>query len=140
MTPPKWIEIAEKELGVSEVPGPESNPRIIEYNKATTLNATSDEIPWCASFVGWCLQEAGMKSSRSAAARSYQSYGEELKAPEFGCIVVLKRGNSPSSGHVGFYVGEGNDHIKLLGGNQGDKVSIVNFDKSKVVSYRWPPK
>jgi len=135
---PKWLEIAEKELGEHEIPGDKSNPRIIEYHKATTLKSSSDEVPWCSSFVCWVMQEAGFKTTRSASARSWQWWGKEIKKPEFGCIVVFKRGSSPSQGHVGFFVGQGSDHIKILGGNQGDQVSIANFNKDKVVAYRWP--
>lgn len=133
-----WCEIAAKELGIEEVPGTESNPRIIEYHKATTLKATSDEISWCASFVGWALQSAGIQPTHSAAARSYLNWGKELKEPKFGCVTVLKRGNSSWQGHVGFYVGGDSFHVKLLGGNQSDKVSIANFKKSDVLGYRWP--
>lgn len=134
---PKWMEIAEKELGQHELSGPESNPKILEYHKATTLKASSDEVPWCSSFVCWVMQEAGYKTTRSASARSWESWGLPLKRPEFGCVVVLKRGTG-GQGHVGFYVGEGPDHIKILGGNQGDKVSIANLNKQNVITYRWP--
>lgn len=134
---PKWMEVAEKELGQHEVAGPKANPRILEYHKATTLKATSDEVPWCSSFVCWVMQEAGFKTTRSAAARSWENWGISLKKPEFGCVVVLKRGTG-SQGHVGFYVGEGSDHVKVLGGNQGDRVSIANLNKSNVIAYRWP--
>lgn len=49
MTPviPKWLEIAEKELGVHEIPGPKSEARIVQYHSSTWLTATSDETPWC---------------------------------------------------------------------------------------------
>lgn len=134
---PKWMEIAEKELGQHEIKGPGSNPRIIEYHKSTTLKASTDEVPWCSSFVCWVMQEAGLKSTRSAAARSWENWGDSLKKPEFGCVVILRRGTG-GQGHVGLYVGEGPDHVKVLGGNQGDQVSIVNFNKNKVVAYRWP--
>jgi len=134
---PKWMEIAEKELGQHEIKGPEANPRIVEYHKATSLQASSDEVPWCGSFANWVMREVGIKGTNSAAARSWESWGSDLKKPVFGCIVVLKRGTG-SQGHVGFYVGEGPDHVKILGGNQGDQVSILNFNKSKVISYRWP--
>lgn len=133
-----WMEIAFKELGQSELPGPKDNPRIIEYQKATTLKETGDEVPWCACLTGWCLKEAGIEPTGSAAARSYLNWGETLFKPKFGCVVVLKRGNSSWTGHVGFYFGEDGDKIRLLGGNQGDKVSIASFPKSSVLGYRWP--
>jgi hypothetical protein len=48
MTP---YEIAKAELGTTEVPGTQNNPRILEYHATTTLKATTDEVPWCSSFV-----------------------------------------------------------------------------------------
>lgn len=139
MTP--WLDIAKKELGVSEVKGPGSNPRIVEYHKSTLLKATSDEVPWCAAFVGWCLGAAGIKGSRSASARSYLGFGKEITKPEMGCIVVLRRGDSEWQGHVGFYLGSlKSDTIEVLGGNQGDKVSIQSFPKNQVIGYRMPVK
>lgn len=134
---PKWMEVAEKELGEHEVAGSAANPRITEYHQQTSLKATSDEVPWCSSFVNWVMIQAGFRGTYSAAARSWESWGIPLKEPKFGCVVVLKRG-SGGQGHVGFYVGEGPDHVKVLGGNQGDQVSIANFNKDKVIAYRWP--
>lgn len=139
--PPKWVAIAEGELGQAEIPGYDANKRILEYFKSTWLHSSSDETPWCAAFVGWCLLSAGEKPTKSAAARSYASWGKSLKTPEFGCIVVLRRGGGTWQGHVGFYVGESTpETIRILGGNQGDKVSIQNFKKSDVIAYRWPNK
>lgn len=133
-----WLFRAYNEIGVHETPGPEATARIVEYHATTTLRATSDEVPWCAAFVGWCLKQAGITPTASAAARSYLNWGYPMNEPREGCIAVLLRGNDPRYGHVGFWVGEDGDNIKLLGGNQGDKVCIELFDKRKVVAYRWP--
>lgn len=135
---PEWYTIALDELGTSEVYGKKNNPRIVEYHQATTLKAEDDETSWCSAFVCWCLEKAGVKSTKSAAARSYLSWGKELEYPVEGCIVVLKRGNSSWQGHVGFFVREDRDTVSLLGGNQGDTVSIAKFSKSKLLGYRWP--
>jgi uncharacterized protein (TIGR02594 family) len=135
---PKWLEVAMKEIGVVEVPGPGDNPRVLEYHQATTLKATEDSVPWCSSFVNWCMKQSDIKGTGSAAARSWLSWGKKLDAPRNGCIAVLKRGNSPTNGHVAFYVGEGGSTIRLLGGNQGDQVKVSAFPKTMVLSYRWP--
>lgn len=138
---PAWLAIAEKELGISEKIGSAHNPRILEYHKATSLMATTDETPWCSAFANWVMRQVGIQGTTSAAARSWLKWGAELdsKHPAFGCIVVLSRGNNPAQGHVGFYCGSTTpDTIRVLGGNQGDKVSIVNFKKTGVLSYRWP--
>jgi uncharacterized protein (TIGR02594 family) len=132
-----WLFIAYNEMGVSEVVGPEHNPKILEYASITTLKAPDDETPWCAAFVGWCLEKAGIVSTRSAAARSYLKWGYEIKEPREGCIVVLARGKAPA-GHVGFYVGETTEHVCLLGGNQANQVSEQMHTKRRILSYRWP--
>jgi len=135
---PSWLLIAEGELGVKEIFGTKHNPKIIEYHSITTVKATDDETSWCASFTGWCLEKAGIKSTKSAAARSYLNWGKKLDKPEIGCIVVFKRGTSPTQGHVGFYVGETEKFIMVLGGNQSDSVRISNYPKSDFLDYRWP--
>jgi uncharacterized protein (TIGR02594 family) len=135
---PKWLEAAAREIGVEEVPGPGDNPRILEYHKATTLKATDDSVAWCSSFVNWCIKQAGIQGSGSAAARSWLNWGKTLDNPRNGCIVVLKRGNNPNNGHVAFYVGDEGSSIRLLGGNQSNRVKVSPFPKSMVLSYRWP--
>jgi uncharacterized protein (TIGR02594 family) len=134
---PHWLDIAYKESGVSETPGESHTLRILEYHKITTLGAKTDETPWCASFVGWCLEQAGITSTRSAAARSYLSWGYELKIPKEGCIVILERGKAPQ-GHVGFYVGSDDVSVCLLGGNQANQVSEQLHNRKRVLGYRWP--
>jgi uncharacterized protein (TIGR02594 family) len=135
---PQWLEIALREIGVEEVPGAGNNPRVIEYHKTTTLKATQDSVAWCSSFVNWCMKQAEIQGSGSAAARSWLSWGKKLDTPRNGCIAVLKRGSNPANGHVAFYVGDGTSTIRLLGGNQGDQVKVSTFPKSMVLSYRWP--
>jgi uncharacterized protein (TIGR02594 family) len=134
------MAVAEAELarGVREIPGPQHEARILAYHQATAFRATSDEVPWCASFVSWCLREAGVASTNSAAARSYLQWGQALDDPRYGAITVLARGKSPAMGHVGFYVGAREDAVLLLGGNQGNAVSIAAFPRERVLAYRWP--
>jgi uncharacterized protein (TIGR02594 family) len=135
-----WFEAAMQEmaLGVDEIPGPEDNPRIVGYHQTTTLAAEDDETPWCSSFVNWCVQQTGLQGTKSASARSWLGWGRELPAPQRGCIVVLSRGSHAQQGHVGFYHEDAGERILVLGGNQGNRVNISSFLKSRVLSYRWP--
>jgi len=42
-------------------------------------------------------------------------------------------------GHVGFVAGaDRNGNLLVLGGNQGDAVSINRFSRGRVLGYRWP--
>lgn len=135
---PSWLFIAYNELGILEVPGPQSTKRIIEYHSVTSLKATSDEVAWCASYVGWCLKEAGIKHTGSAAARSYLTWGYELKEPIEGCIVIMGRTANPLKGHVGFWIGESDLQVCVLGGNQSNSVCELMFPKGLILGYRWP--
>ena len=133
---PEWLKIAEKELGTKEIPGDKDNPRIIEYHKATVLKGDHDEIPWCSAFVNWCMLKAGLSYTKSSVARSWLQWGETIREPRIGCVVVLKRGTKSWQGHVGFWVGKN----QILGGNQSNSVSIMKFKDSDVIDYRWPTK
>lgn len=140
---PLWLTIARQEIGQQEVAGPEDNPRIVEYQRATTLRATDDETPWCAAFVGWCLERAGVPSTRSARARSYEEWGRpvSMTAPVPGCIAVFWRGSKDSGqGHVGFYVGGSvaAGSVDVLGGNQSNSVKVSTYGTDKLLGFRWP--
>ncbi len=137
MTAP-WHAIAKAELGVKEIPGAADNPRIVEYHAATSLKASDDETPWCSAFANWCMAEAGINGSGSAAARSWLSWGDPCE-PRPGCIVVLWRvAPDAPTGHVGFLDSLDGDRVWILGGNQGDKVSVAAFPVARVLAYRWP--
>lgn len=136
-TVPPWLVTALGEVGISEVPGIVASPRIVEYHKATTLKATSDEVPWCAAFVNWCLQQNGIAGTRSAAARSFLELGVKTP-PRLGAIVVLRRSSNPAFGHVGFLLDNFGGLLQVLGGNQGNRVCIKSFGAASVLDLRWP--
>ena len=136
-----WLEIARQEIGVEEVPGPGDNPRIVEYLQTTTLGIPdneNDETPWCSAFTNFCVTQAGFEGTNSAWARSWLNWGKGADWNNLipGSIVVLSRGTS--SGHVGFFVDASEDSIKLLGGNQGDKVCEAWFLQDRVIGIRVP--
>jgi uncharacterized protein (TIGR02594 family) len=132
---PSWIQIALAEQGQAEKAGTAHNPRIVEYHAATGLKATDDETPWCASFVSWCLAQAGLRSTSSAAARSYETWGVSLPTPTYGAIVTFTR---TGGGHVGFYMGQRDGKWLILGGNQSNRVSVAPYDPNRMTSIRWP--
>ena len=108
-----------------------------EYHASTAGGPDHDAVPWCASFVNWCVEQAGLKGSDSKLARSWLGWGEPINTPRPGCLVVLERGPAPQ-GHVGFFVGATPGFVRLLGGNQGDRVSIDSFSAERVIGLRWP--
>lgn len=116
--------------------GGAANPRIIEYHATTKLKATSDEVPWCSSFVNWVMAQAKYPTTKSAAAKSWLEYGREA-IPQFGVIAVFRR---KGGHHVGFYVGETATAVRILGGNQSNEVSVRLYKKADLIGYRLPNK
>lgn len=135
-TPP-WLDVARAHIGTREIPGKDTAPAIAGW--LTSLKAwwRDDETPWCGVFVAFCLKAAGQPIPEAwYRARSYLEWGSPLVQPCDGAIVVYER---KGGGHVGFVVGvDEHARIMTLGGNQGDSVNIVPFDRSRVAGYRWP--
>jgi uncharacterized protein (TIGR02594 family) len=139
--PLPWFSMATHFKGLSEVHGSVDNPQIVEmFRVSGHPEVKDDETPWCAAFVGACLRLSGYRSSGSLGARSYENFGRDVKsAPEKGCIVVFTRGNPKAgTGHVAFYDHDDGDNVVVLGGNQGDAVTLASFPKSRVLGYRMP--
>ncbi|MEY2653120.1 MAG: hypothetical protein RLZZ524_147 [Pseudomonadota bacterium] len=136
-TDPQWLAIARPLLGLHEIRGAEHSPEILGMWRAIKRSGIqSDEVPWCAAFVGACLERAGIRSSRFESAASYLTWGVRLDGPVHGCIVIFSR---DGGGHVGFVVGQDSaGRLLVLGGNQGDQVSVKAFPRDRVTGYRWP--
>lgn len=141
-TGPGWLDCAREYIGVREVPGQLHSEIIVSWWETMKAPFRNDETPWCAAFVGAVLEECGIKSTRSPAARSYLKHGKAIVRPAVGSIVVFWRGNRQGwSGHVGFIVGKDEDgNLMVLGGNQGNAVSVKPFSVDRVLGYRWPGK
>lgn len=137
MTTMKWLEEAEKHMGLRETKGPAHSATILQFWKDIKRGGIKDdETPWCAAFAGAMLERAGIKSSRFESARSYETWGQPLKDPIRGCVVVFSR---QGGGHVGFVVGQDKaGNLLVLGGNQGDEVNVRAFPRSRATAYRWP--
>ena len=140
MAGPSWIVYAARFIGTKEIKGVLHSSQILKWWRLIRAPFTDDETPWCAAFVGGVLEEMGIRSTRSAAARSYLKWGVKLDKPTVGAIVVLWRGRPDGPfGHVGFVVGkDARGNIMVLGGNQADAVNVKPFDPSRVLSYHWP--
>lgn len=139
MDQPRWLAEAWAEFGVREIAGPASEARILAlYRDAGHGPVRSDDVPWCAAFVGACLKRAGLPHTGSLMARSYARWGEAAEGHRIGAVAVLTRGADPALGHVGFLMGRTGSKIFILGGNQNNSVSVAAFDASRLIALRWP--
>ena len=130
-------------IGVTEIPGPTHNPRIVTWFDDTGHGwVLDDETPWCAAFMGSMLEQSGLKSTRKLNARSYLDWGAgiSIKDAKPGDVVIFWRTKPDSwEGHVGFYSGQTMNNIKVLGGNQGNKVSHALYSKTRLLGVRRYP-
>ena len=139
MDQPPWLAAAWAEFGVREIPGKDDAPEILRYfREAGDTSVETEATPWCAAFLGAMLKRAGCSGTGSLLARSYLDWGDALDASRLGAVAVLSRGDDPNAGHVGFLVSEANGKLYLLGGNQGDAVTVAGFDKTRLLGLRWP--
>jgi uncharacterized protein (TIGR02594 family) len=138
-------QIAKTRIGVKEVPGDVHNPEIVKwFGEVGHSWVQDDETAWCAAFFGAMLEEAGLPSTRKLNARSYLDWGRPVNfadAVPGDCVVFWRSSPSSWQGHVGFYAGITNDrlNIKVLGGNQGDRVSHALYAKSRLLGVRRYP-
>jgi uncharacterized protein (TIGR02594 family) len=135
-----WMREADRWLGLREIAGSKHEPQILNWWEATKQSYRDDETSWCAGFVGGVLEECGIVSTRSAAARSYEKYGDAVASPTYGAIVVFWRGSKSGwQGHVTFLVGvTSSGDLLCLGGNQSDAVTVAKFDRSRLLGFRFP--
>lgn len=132
------MKIALAELGTMEVPGIENNKRILEYHKAAGVHNLSDAVPWCGSYVSFCMKSIGQILPNSPwVSRMWMGWGVGITQPSFGCVVVLKRGKTEWTGHVGFLMDENKDDFVLVSGNVNNAVRISKFPKSDLLGMRW---
>jgi len=137
LSEPSWLIEARKYVGQKEIPGPRHNAFILKWWGLIRAHYKDDETPWCAGFVGGCLEAVGIRSTRSASSLSFSNYGTQLLGPAVGAIAVKRR---VGGGHVTFVVGIDRDGFLLcLGGNQNDSVNISRYAPEDFFTFRWPP-
>ncbi len=142
---PKLVRAAIMELGVVEDPGSANDPRIMEWQATLSTErvevsaATADAVPWCGLFTAHTALVAGYVGEIPKFplwALNWSSFGVAAQQPCLGSICTFVR---KGGGHVGFYVGEDRaGYYHILGGNQGDRVSIDRIAKSRLKSCREP--
>lgn len=137
---PAWVKIGRTLLGTREIPGPQHNSFIAKgWARLGAGWFNDDETPWCGFFVAHCLDAAGLPypgKGLFARAKAWLDWGKASQ-PVPGAIAVFGR---DGGGHVGFLVGESATSWYVLGGNQGNMVSIAPIAKSRALGFRWPAK
>ena len=139
---PVHIKKAEQMIGMDARRS--DDRRHLKQYFASNLSNSIDpaRIPWCAAWVNAVLADTGHDTTDSLMARSFLNYGTAIRNPRKGDIVVLRRGRSQYTGHVGFFIErvtiDGTTYVAVLGGNQDKAVNVAYYRENQVLGYRKP--
>lgn len=136
---PPWVTELLKVFGWHEV---HDNVRLRSWLKSDNKTlGDPQELPWCGDAVETAVKLAlpaepftGNLGINPYWARNWTGFGRA--AVGYGAVGVFERG--PTSGHVGFLVGHDDTCYHVLGGNQGDRVSVMRLEKGRLLGSRWP--
>ena len=132
--------VAQRYLGVREIPGKRHNPKILNWLRMIQVAVYDDETPWCSTFVNFCALEAGYERTGSLAARSWLRIGDEIPTAQAreGDVIIFRRGKSNWQGHVTFlkHYNRERGTMICLGGNQRDEVNYATYDTSMLLGVR----
>lgn len=150
------FDLAQRFVGeIKEIEGEQDHPFIQWCHMLCGWGPdAADEVPWCSSFVNGIAWLQRLPRSKSARARSWLEIGRAVDeadaAPGFD-VVILQRGDGQqpgpevikAPGHVGFFAGwsasddgDGWNRVMVLGGNQGNAVSVVSYPRERILGIR----
>ncbi len=134
-------QVAQRFVGMREVPGNLHNPAIMAMLQLDMEWPTGDEVPWCSAAMNYWAFLLGLPRSKSLMARSWLNVGRVVSANElrvgFDVVIYWRGSKAGRSGHVGLYAGSpSSTTVATLGGNQGDEVSIAPYPVRRVLGYR----
>lgn len=134
---PQWVRLARADLGLQEIPGKDTHPKIRQWLIDLGAWWRDDETAWCGVAAGHWIRSCGYRVPRSPwRARAWLDWGLEIDEPCIGAVAIYSR---KGGGHVNFLVGQTPDGRLLgIGGNQGNRVSIAAFDPARLIGLRWP--
>ncbi len=136
---PPWLVWALDELGHKEIPGPRENPRIRYYHSFTNGGPASEEVPWCSSGLCAAFEVAGIPSTRSKAAASWEAWGEVSRL-RLGAVMFFGKSDpdAKGTGHVALCGGWSDDRVLAVGANQSNAWSAVPRSRVGLLAVRWP--
>ena len=141
--------LAKHYIGIHEIEGDKDNPWIMAWLRLDNAWPSHDEIAWCSAFVcaqAWVLDLPRPEAKYALRARRWLEIGTpidlEMAQARFD-VVILKRGLGDQGsnildapGHVGIYVDQDDENVTILGGNQGNRVSMASYPIERLLGVR----
>lgn len=100
------------------------------------IGANPARVPWCGLFMAAVVKKTGKRPPKAFGfAKSWARYGKRVSTHQAkpGDIVVVRHGRRY---HVGLFVAFGKGTVKLLGGNQSNRVQVSQYRASRIVAIR----
>jgi len=134
---PKMLVEALKLFGVQEIVGQIHNLEILSWAEELGIAYSQDETPWCGLFIAIVAKRAGKEVPENPLwALNWGKFGLHQNKAMLGDVLTFKRPGG--GGHVGLYVYENKENYGILGGNQKDRVGIVEIKKLRLNDIRRP--
>lgn len=142
MSDAPWLDylIKLEQQGFKEVPGPASNPKILEWSRTAAQHPWMQDdstTPWCGIGMAGVFYDIGMKDaipSEPAAAINWKNVGPAC-SPRIGAIAVFPR---PGGNHVTCIRAIKGFIWECIGCNQNDAVTTSNFNAHQALGTYWP--
>lgn len=140
-----WMNWMDAHEGWNESKNDKALAAFWKYTTYEAKTVIGRAFAWCAMTINAALFESGFTGNRSAAAKSFVTYGTACR-PQFGAIIVIR--HADGSHHVSFFrgwVNESQHLVELFGGNQSNSIrrSIYNVSGNdrghdEIIAVRWP--
>jgi uncharacterized protein (TIGR02594 family) len=141
---PKLLSAGLQYFGVKEIPGVKNNPVIMDMAKGLGVDKiyTNDDQSWCAVFINHLIRITGkpidlhpkdlydLLRARQTATKFNIVKKEDAVLSD---IVQLSR---DGGGHVCLFIAKTPKGFIGYGGNQGNKVSFVEFDWDRIIAVK----
>ena len=138
------LKVAETFLGIREVDGAMSDPTVMSMLKRVAKWPEGDHVAWCSAFIAACNRPLGLPQTHSLRARSWLTVGTRIPLddaePGFDLVVFRRSGSTldpdvlDEPGHVAWFEGLDGDRVRVLGGNQGNRVSRTTYRRADVIA------
>lgn len=118
-----------------------SNPLVVSFFKDFADWVTNSKTTaWCSAYVNSIAASCGYQYTGKLNARSWLNIGNIVNSnPKVGDVVIFWRNKKDGwEGHVGFFISYSPDkkYINVLGGNQGNKVTIAPYPVERLLGIR----
>lgn len=131
-----WVVEAKRYLGLRELTGRNDSPVLDKWWDSFGWRWLRNEA-WCGLYMAVVFRNVGIKPPKAAyRAANWLNWGRKLSQPQYGCVVVIGR---KGGNHVFIFAGwSQRGWLMGYGGNQSNKVSLAEFDPSRVRGFRAP--